>query len=130
MTFDLDQYLLIDKAKKPAAAGEDENGILTTLRWCGIGGAIKELDDSNWYLKVDHRDADGVILVPAGHYAPLKHWQEKGVPLENLAIRDFETPHAAMEREFREETGYDKVNGIVGIASWSKSMYMPRFICS
>lgn len=106
MTFDLDQFLLIDKGMKRTQAEGEQAAIALGLRWAGIGGEIKTADDGVYYLKKAHIDADGKILVPAGHYAPMKYWQERGVPLENLYSVEFEHPADAMVREFQEETGH------------------------
>lgn len=106
MSFDLDKFLLIDKAKIQSAAGQ-ETGILTALRWCGIGGQIAPKIGGNWYLKHDIRDNNGIIIIPANYYAPLQYWKDREITDSDIAPRDFESPHEAMVREFKEETGYE-----------------------
>lgn len=107
MTFDLDQFLLIDKGMKPVQAQGEQAAISLGLRWAGLGGEIQAVADGNWYLNQDHRDLEGRILTPAGHYAPLEYWKQHGIPMAGLSPRDFETPHEAMVREFQEETGHE-----------------------
>jgi len=92
-SFDLNQWLLIDKGFTLSKAGPQ-------LKWTGVGGKIKGLDD--WYLTEDYPRT----LNTAGDYAPMQHWLDRGVPKSILASRTFEKPHIGMAREFHEETGY------------------------
>lgn len=81
-SFDLNQWLLIDKGKTLSKAGPQ-------LKWTGVGGKIQErqlkkvdtiIDDMSYGVKLD---------------VDKMQWQGTD-----------EKPHIAMAREFHEETGY------------------------
>lgn len=91
--YEMEKFILINQ-------GDIKNQAGTNLKWDGVGGRIEPQLDGNYYLNEDLNHK-----LSKGSYAPMDHWKELGISKSKLSPRDFESPHAAMEREFLEATG-------------------------